>query len=342
MTIMLLAALLLTFPHGLVHEVARRGARIVCASAGASSRSRSSAMLTAANAASIYLLVHVLVNGGTVVASPLLRAAVHLWCVNVLVFALGFWQLDGGGPVKRRTLDIRAIATSTSRSRPTRRSSARAWQPTFIDYLYVSYTNSAAFSPTDTMPLSRWAKMLMLVAVRGEPDARPDGRRARRQHPPLVLRRPRPSRSRVSRPRALARVLPSGVRSARPRGAARSSTASAARRSTTSAFRRRLRLDRAAAGARDAGVRAVRARAASRRVRSRDAGGRRRRTCRRGRGRGGGATRAAPLAAVSRRTTTRRSSSIRTGSGSRWRRRGTPGSRASRRRLSAQAAGFGT
>ena len=161
MTTILLAALLLTFPHGLVqrslgvgtHRL-RVGRRVLSLTI--------IGILTAANSASIYLLVHVLINGGTVVASPLLRAAVHLWCVNVLVFALGFWQLDGGGPVKRRSLDI----PDRDFFFPQQADSelfGTTWQPTFIDYLYVSYTNSAAFSPTDTMPLSRWAKVLMLI-----------------------------------------------------------------------------------------------------------------------------------------------------------------------------------
>ena len=161
MTTVLLAALLLTFPHGLMqrsfgvglHRL-RVGRRVLSLTI--------IGVLTAANSASIYLLVHVLINGGTVVASPLLRAAVHLWCVNVLVFALGFWQLDGGGPVKRRTIDIPDRDFFFPQQADTELFGT-TWQPTFIDYLYVSYTNSAAFSPTDTMPLSRWAKVLMLV-----------------------------------------------------------------------------------------------------------------------------------------------------------------------------------
>ena len=161
MTAVLLAALLLTFPHGLldrtfgmgVHRL-RLGRRVLALTI--------LGILTAANSASIYLLVHVLINGGQVVASPLLRAAVHLWCVNVLVFALGYWQLDGGGPVKRRTLDLRDRDFYFPQQTDPGLFGTE-WQPTFIDYLYVSYTNSSAFSPTDTMPLSRWAKVLMLI-----------------------------------------------------------------------------------------------------------------------------------------------------------------------------------
>jgi uncharacterized membrane protein len=122
------------------------------------------AIVSVANAASIILLVHLLVNGSTPsgYAPPLLRAAVHMWVVNVLLFALWFWQLDGGGPLNR------PICAPGDRDFlfPQHTEPALAgtsWHPEFLDYHYVSFTNAAAFSPTDTMPLSRWAKMLMLV-----------------------------------------------------------------------------------------------------------------------------------------------------------------------------------
>ena len=120
------------------------------------------AIVSAANAVSIGLLIHLLINGANAHASTLLRAAVHMWVVNVLLFALWFWQLDGGGPVARP-----ACAPSErdflfpQQQEPVLAGSG--WRPLFLDYLYVSFTNATAFSPTDTMSLSRWAKMLMLV-----------------------------------------------------------------------------------------------------------------------------------------------------------------------------------
>ena len=160
LTVVLLVVLVVSVPHGPIAErlgwhshrfrVGRRVVTLVMI-----------AVLTAANSASIYLLVHVLVNGGEVVASPLLRAAVHLWCVNVLIFALWFWQLDGGGPVNRRTAALRDRDFYFPQETEPERFGQ--WRPSFIDYVYVSYTNASAFSPTDTMPLSRWAKVLMLV-----------------------------------------------------------------------------------------------------------------------------------------------------------------------------------
>jgi uncharacterized membrane protein len=119
-----------------------------------------------ANSASIILLVHLLVNGklaqGSSAAAELLRAAVHMWAVNVLLFALWFWQLDGGGPVNRPVCAPgERDFLFPQHTEPALVSTG--WKPEFLDYLYVSFTNAAAFSPTDTMPLSRWAKMLMLI-----------------------------------------------------------------------------------------------------------------------------------------------------------------------------------
>ena len=120
------------------------------------------AVISVANAVSIVLLVHLLVIGAHIDGRTLLRAAIHIWCASVLVFALWFWQLDGGGPLERRSIEgCAGDFLFPQQAEPERLGSG--WRPAFIDYLYVSFTNAAAFSPTDTMPLSRWAKMLMLV-----------------------------------------------------------------------------------------------------------------------------------------------------------------------------------
>ena len=119
-------------------------------------------IVSAANSASIVLLIHLLLRGASANASPLLRAAVHMWVVNVLLFALWYWQLDGGGPVDRPA----CVPGDRDFLFPQQTEPAlleKGWRPLFLDYLYVSFTNASAFSPTDTLPLSRWAKMLMLV-----------------------------------------------------------------------------------------------------------------------------------------------------------------------------------
>ena len=160
LTVVLLAALIVTVPEG----------RLVDAFDVASVRQRVTrrwltlamiAIVSAANATSIFWLVHLLVNGAHANAPTLLRAALHMWTVNVLLFALWFWQLDGGGPLTRPSRGVHERDFLFPQQ--TEAVLSAGWAPTFLDYLYLSFTNATAFSPTDAMPLSRWAKMLMLV-----------------------------------------------------------------------------------------------------------------------------------------------------------------------------------
>jgi hypothetical protein len=120
------------------------------------------AFVSAANAVSIILLVHLLINGAHANGHDLLKAAVHMWVVNVLLFALWFWQFDGGGPLARPACPpVQRDFLFPQQLEPVFIDAG--WRPLFLDYLYVSFTNATAFSPTDSMPLSRWAKMLMLI-----------------------------------------------------------------------------------------------------------------------------------------------------------------------------------
>jgi hypothetical protein len=127
-------------------------------------------MLT--NAISLGLLLHRLVVTGSDRAGALLIAALQVWLTNVIVFALSFWELDRGGPVVRHRLQRPELPGADFRfpqdenqdavTEVAKASSARSnWMPRFVDYLYVSLTNSSAFSPTDTMPLSGRVKLLM-------------------------------------------------------------------------------------------------------------------------------------------------------------------------------------
>ena len=162
LTVLLLAPLVLSVPHARV----LRSAQERVAALKLSRRIASLAVLalvTAANAASIILLVHFLVAGAHTNARLLLKAGIHMWCMNVLVFGLWFWQLDGGGPMSRHLGRDAAGARDFLFPQQAEPDAGDRWQPTFIDYLYVSYTNATAFSPTDAMPLSKWAKLLMLV-----------------------------------------------------------------------------------------------------------------------------------------------------------------------------------
>jgi uncharacterized membrane protein len=105
------------------------------------------------NAAALGFLIHQLLYSGAVTGRTLLYAAFDVWLTNVIVFGLLYWELDGGSPDEK---DFLFPQMGDERL-------GRGWYPRFTDYLYTSFTNATAFSPTDTMPLTRRAKMLMLV-----------------------------------------------------------------------------------------------------------------------------------------------------------------------------------
>ena len=161
LTVLLLAPLALSVPRHRANGSAPKRASALQPSRRIASLAVI-AVITLANAVSIELLVHLLVSGAQTQANLLLRAGIHMWCMNVLVFALWYWQLDGGGPVQRRLAAPSEPDFLFPQQTPAE-SAGRRWQPDFIDYLYVSYTNATAFSPTDTMPLSQRAKLLMIV-----------------------------------------------------------------------------------------------------------------------------------------------------------------------------------
>src|SRR5207244_10337054 len=90
-------------------------------------------------------------------ATNLLRSAAVLWCFNILVFALWYWELDGGGPWKRRQPDHPAADFLFPQQ-----VDGKSWAPHFLDYLFVAFTGATALSPADTYPLTRPAKALMM------------------------------------------------------------------------------------------------------------------------------------------------------------------------------------
>ena len=121
------------------------------------------AVASIANTWSAGALIYGLVNGtegGS--AGPLLATGGAIWLTNVLVFALWYWEFDRGGPSAR----AHGRHDHPDFQFPQMQSPALThedWEPTFVDYLYLSFTNATAFSPTDTMPMTRWAKMAMLT-----------------------------------------------------------------------------------------------------------------------------------------------------------------------------------
>ncbi|HEY4397723.1 MAG TPA: hypothetical protein VGO28_08620 [Acidimicrobiia bacterium] len=119
-------------------------------------------IISLANAVTAARLVVDLVRG-TGIRSPgeLLLTGAAIWLTNVIVFGLWYWEFDRGGPVGRAYArkeypDFLFPQMATPEVTPPN------WEPTFVDYLYMSFTNATAFSPTDVMPLSRWAKLTMM------------------------------------------------------------------------------------------------------------------------------------------------------------------------------------
>jgi hypothetical protein len=117
-------------------------------------------LVNAANAASLILLVRFLLHGGQANGRALIRAGIGIWVTQVLVFALWYWEVDRGGPVAR-TLADHGPPDLLFPQMENEALSSGPWFPQFWDYLYVSLTNSTAFSPTDTLPLTIRAKMIM-------------------------------------------------------------------------------------------------------------------------------------------------------------------------------------
>ena len=95
-------------------------------------------------------------------AGPLLITGGTIWLINVIVFALWYWEFDRGGPVARAQA-IRMYPDFQFAQMAVPQLAPPGWEPAFSDYLYLSFTNATAFSPTDTLPLSRWAKLAMTV-----------------------------------------------------------------------------------------------------------------------------------------------------------------------------------
>ncbi len=146
----LLVALLLANPRRISHET--RDARALSLAL--------IAVIAVANSVALVRLVELLLHGGATTGRDLVFAAAGVWLTNVVVFALVFWEVDRGGPHARSVgPDERAEILFPQMAMREEVS----WSPSFVDYLYVSFTNSTAFSPTDAMPLSRRAKMTMLV-----------------------------------------------------------------------------------------------------------------------------------------------------------------------------------
>jgi uncharacterized membrane protein len=132
------------------------------------------AVLNFFNVVSVVLLINDLVNsharGHGLSAQELLEYGGAIWVTNIIVFGLWFWELDGEGPYDRDQYASACVTPSIDFLFPQMSIDPKritgfnpqAWRPQFLDYLYLSFTNALAISPTDVMPLTIAAKMLML------------------------------------------------------------------------------------------------------------------------------------------------------------------------------------
>lgn len=120
-------------------------------------------LLLLANALNLLDVVdEVVFHSGSVRVMPLIFAAIAIWCCNMLAFALLYWEIDRGGPDARASTspgypDFDFPAYSDPTKVPP------GWQPGFVDYLFIGFTTTTAFGPTEAMPLSTRAKSLVMV-----------------------------------------------------------------------------------------------------------------------------------------------------------------------------------
>ena len=119
------------------------------------------AIISLENAFALVALLGSLISGQEDSGGQLLLKGMTVWGTNVIAYGLWFWGFDRGGPVRRRQPDPPPPDFQFPQMENPQLAEP-AWHSRLVDYIYVSFTNSIAFSPTDAMPLTRWAKLLML------------------------------------------------------------------------------------------------------------------------------------------------------------------------------------
>jgi len=124
-------------------------------------------VLTVGLIISVTLLVDAL-PAGKEAPQQLLLSAASLWTTNILVFALWYWRLDAGGPYQRdkrpgHSEGAFLFPQMTLNKEALREAGQPDWSPNFVDYLFLAFNTSTAFSPTDVPVLARWAKVLMML-----------------------------------------------------------------------------------------------------------------------------------------------------------------------------------
>ncbi len=118
------------------------------------------AVVTIALVSSVTFLIITLTNSAQNQALLLLRSAMVLWTSNILVFALWYWEIDGGGPIKRHQAGHEVADFMFPQQA---NGNTTGWGPHFLDYVFLAFTAATALSPTDTYPMTRVAKTLMMI-----------------------------------------------------------------------------------------------------------------------------------------------------------------------------------
>jgi hypothetical protein len=114
------------------------------------------------NGIALFALIASVITGQEHNGAELLWKGLTVWSTNVIAFGLWYWEVDRGGPVRRLEPEPRPPDFQFPQMENPRLAEP-GWHPRLFDYMYVSFTNAIAFSPTDAMPLTRWAKALMLT-----------------------------------------------------------------------------------------------------------------------------------------------------------------------------------
>jgi hypothetical protein len=151
--LLLLAALILFAPHKhrtILHL--RRGVAILFV-----------AVISLANVSSLVLIIHDLFTSFSTSGRQLLVSALAIYLTNIIIFGLWYWELDDNGGLGQDTANGAADFLFPQMTLKSIQRGGRAWAPAFMDYLYLSVTNASAFSPTDTLPLTHRAKLLMTL-----------------------------------------------------------------------------------------------------------------------------------------------------------------------------------
>ncbi|MET3450715.1 DUF1345 domain-containing protein [Curtobacterium sp. 1544] len=117
-------------------------------------------LLTVANQLTVVRTIDQLLHGHPDGGAVLLTA-LQVWVSSIIAFGLVYWELDRGGPVARRQPDLWVSDRADFQFPQETDPKTAAWRPAYLDYLYVALTNMMAFSPTDTMPMTTRAKMIM-------------------------------------------------------------------------------------------------------------------------------------------------------------------------------------